>query len=119
MSGQGWGPRAGQGLAGGLGWAPGKRAAGPPVRALPGLDPATPPLRPPPLPRSPRDAYLGYLGPVLRAEVGDTIEVVFKNSLRFPGEGWRRLRCALCGGKIEAACKDGPRLPGGRWNACL
>lgn len=34
---------------------------------------------------SPRDAYLGYLGPVIRAEVGDTIEVVFKNELRFPG----------------------------------
>jgi FtsP/CotA-like multicopper oxidase with cupredoxin domain len=28
--------------------------------------------------------HLGALGPVLRAEVGDTIEVVFKNNSRFP-----------------------------------
>lgn len=28
--------------------------------------------------------HLGILGPVIRAEVGDTIEVVFKNNLRFP-----------------------------------
>ena len=35
-------------------------------------------------PRSPRDAYLGLLGPVLRAEVGDTIRVVFRNNTRFP-----------------------------------
>jgi hypothetical protein len=28
---------------------------------------------------------MGFLGPTLRAEVGDTIEVVFKNSLRYPG----------------------------------
>jgi len=25
--------------------------------------------------------YLGFLGPVIRAEVGDVIEVVFKNSV--------------------------------------
>jgi hephaestin len=30
------------------------------------------------------DAYLGFLGPVLRAEVGDTIRVVFRNNTRFP-----------------------------------
>lgn len=35
-------------------------------------------------PRSASDAYLGLLGPIIRAEVGDTIQVVFKNSLRFP-----------------------------------
>lgn len=29
--------------------------------------------------RSSTDAYLGYLGPVIRAEVGDTIRVVFRN----------------------------------------
>jgi manganese oxidase len=31
-----------------------------------------------------QDAYLGYLGPVLHAEVGDTIKVVFRNKCRFP-----------------------------------
>jgi FtsP/CotA-like multicopper oxidase with cupredoxin domain len=35
--------------------------------------------------RPPEDAYLGFLGPVLRAEVGDTIEVLFENRLtEFP-----------------------------------
>ncbi len=29
--------------------------------------------------RAPDDKYLGLLGPVLRGEVGDTIEVIFKN----------------------------------------
>ncbi|WP_322753964.1 multicopper oxidase domain-containing protein [Frankia sp. Cas3] len=33
-------------------------------------------------PRSPQDAYLGFLGPVIRAEVGDTIKVVFRNACR-------------------------------------
>lgn len=28
--------------------------------------------------------HLGFLGPLLRAEVGDTIQVVFKNNLKFP-----------------------------------
>ncbi|KAL4429029.1 hypothetical protein ABPG77_006068 [Micractinium sp. CCAP 211/92] len=32
----------------------------------------------------PGDPSLGLVGPVIRAEVGDTIEVVFKNSLPFP-----------------------------------
>ena len=32
--------------------------------------------------RAPRDAYLGMLGPVIRAEVGDTILVMFKNNTR-------------------------------------
>jgi hephaestin len=31
-----------------------------------------------------KDRYLGILGPVLRAEVGDTITVVFKNNSRVP-----------------------------------
>jgi manganese oxidase len=30
-------------------------------------------------PRAPQDEYLGLVGPVLRAEVGETIKVVFKN----------------------------------------
>jgi hypothetical protein len=30
------------------------------------------------------EEYLGLVGPILRAEVGDTIKVVFKNDLRFP-----------------------------------
>lgn len=29
--------------------------------------------------RSPDDAYLGFLGPVIRAEIGDSIRVVFRN----------------------------------------
>ena len=35
-------------------------------------------------PRPAADAYLGLLGPVIRAEVGDTIRVVFKNNCPFP-----------------------------------
>src|SRR5438552_2828698 len=35
-------------------------------------------------PRAPQDAYLGLLGPILRAEVGDTIKVVFKNKASRP-----------------------------------
>src|SRR5262249_22558362 len=34
--------------------------------------------------QAPEDAYLGYLGPVIRAEVGDTIKVVFRNTCPFP-----------------------------------
>lgn len=37
-------------------------------------------LKPPP----PEWEHLGILGPVIRAEVGDTIRVVFKNNTRFP-----------------------------------
>jgi FtsP/CotA-like multicopper oxidase with cupredoxin domain len=33
--------------------------------------------------RSPDQAYLGFLGPVIRAQVGDTIKVVFRNGCRF------------------------------------
>src|SRR5919197_2673610 len=35
-------------------------------------------------PRRAADAYLGMLGPVIHAEVGDTIKVVFRNNTRFP-----------------------------------
>jgi hypothetical protein len=34
--------------------------------------------------RSPRDRYLGFLGPVIRAQVGDTIRIVFRNTCPFP-----------------------------------
>jgi FtsP/CotA-like multicopper oxidase with cupredoxin domain len=36
------------------------------------------------VPRRPQDAYLGQLGPVLRAEVGDIVRVTFKNNCAFP-----------------------------------
>lgn len=35
-------------------------------------------------PRPPEEQYLGILGPILRAEVGDTIKVVFKNNGTHP-----------------------------------
>jgi hypothetical protein len=35
-------------------------------------------------PRSSADAYLGFLGPVIRAEVGDTINVQYRNNCRIP-----------------------------------
>ena len=35
-------------------------------------------------PRAPQDEYLGLLGPILRAEAGDTIKVVFKNNASRP-----------------------------------
>lgn len=34
--------------------------------------------------RKPQDAYLGILGPIIYAEVGDTIRVVFKNNTSHP-----------------------------------
>jgi manganese oxidase len=34
--------------------------------------------------RAPEDRYLGLLGPVIRAEVGDTVRVVFRNTCPFP-----------------------------------
>ena len=37
-------------------------------------------------PRAAADEHLGLLGPVIRAEVGDTIKVVFKNNTRVPGQ---------------------------------
>jgi FtsP/CotA-like multicopper oxidase with cupredoxin domain len=35
-------------------------------------------------PRPPEWEHLGFLGPLLRAEVGDTIRVVFRNNVTFP-----------------------------------
>jgi FtsP/CotA-like multicopper oxidase with cupredoxin domain len=35
-------------------------------------------------PRPKQWEHLGYLGPLVRAEVGDTIKIVFKNNLTFP-----------------------------------
>jgi manganese oxidase len=35
-------------------------------------------------PRPPQDEYLGLLGPILRAEVGETIKVVFRNNASRP-----------------------------------
>jgi FtsP/CotA-like multicopper oxidase with cupredoxin domain len=35
-------------------------------------------------PRPPGDAYLGIVGPIVRAEVGDTIRIVFKNNGTHP-----------------------------------
>lgn len=35
-------------------------------------------------PRPPEDAYMGILGPVIHAEVGDSVVVVFRNNARFP-----------------------------------
>ena len=32
--------------------------------------------------RSAKDEYLGLLGPLIRAQVGDTIQIVFKNQLK-------------------------------------
>lgn len=37
-----------------------------------------------PVPRPPEWEHLGILGPVLRAVVGDTLRVVFRNATRFP-----------------------------------
>jgi manganese oxidase len=34
--------------------------------------------------RLPDEEHLGLLGPLIRAEVGDTIQVVFRNNLTFP-----------------------------------
>jgi FtsP/CotA-like multicopper oxidase with cupredoxin domain len=35
-------------------------------------------------PRPADEAYMGFLGPVIRAQVGDTIRVVFRNACPFP-----------------------------------
>lgn len=35
-------------------------------------------------PRGPGEEYLGILGPIIHAEIGDTITVVFRNNARFP-----------------------------------
>ena len=50
-------------------------------------------------PRPPEELHLGILGPLIRAEVGDTINVVFKNIVR------HQPRCCTrgCGGPGETA----------------
>lgn len=59
-------------------------------------------------PRLPQDEYLGLLGPILRAEVGDTIKVVFKNSasrpysVRVPDESLRPRHPAGTGVTVDA-----------------
>jgi hypothetical protein len=35
-------------------------------------------------PRAPEWEHLGFLGPLVRAQVGDTIRIVFRNNSRFP-----------------------------------
>jgi len=58
--------------------------------------------------RPPQDEYLGLLGPILRAEVGDTIKVVFKNtaskpySMHFPDEVFRPRHKAGTGTTVDA-----------------
>ncbi len=34
--------------------------------------------------RTPAEQHLGLLGPTIRAEVGDVVHVVFRNTVRFP-----------------------------------
>ena len=59
-------------------------------------------------PRPPEDEYLGLLGPILRAEVGDTIKVVFKNnasrpySMRAPDDVFRPRHSAGTGRVLDA-----------------
>lgn len=48
----------------------------------PTLDPPAPP--PPTLPQSPAPPSAGILGPTLAVEVGQTLEITFRNSLPFP-----------------------------------
>ena len=59
-------------------------------------------------PRAPQDEYLGLLGPILRAEVDDTIKVVFKNnasrpySMRAPDDVFRPRHSAGTGRVLDA-----------------
>jgi manganese oxidase len=59
-------------------------------------------------PRPPQEEYLGLLGPILRAEVGDSIKVVFKNttsrpySLHFPDDVFRPRHKAGTGTTVDA-----------------
>ena len=59
-------------------------------------------------PRAQQDEYLGLLGPILRAEVGDTIKVVFKNnasrpySMRAPDDVFRPRHAAGTGRVLDA-----------------
>jgi hephaestin len=58
-------------------------------------------------PRPPQDEYLGLIGPILRAEVGDSIKVIFKNaashpySLHFPDDVFRPRHAARIGAVVE------------------
>ena len=59
-------------------------------------------------PRPSQDEYLGLLGPILRAEVGDSIKVVFKNStsqpysMHFPDDAFRPRHKAGTGTTVDA-----------------
>jgi manganese oxidase len=59
-------------------------------------------------PRLPQDEYLGLLGPVLHAEVGDTIKVIFKNnasrpySVHLPDDIFRPRHAAGSGTVLDA-----------------
>lgn len=59
-------------------------------------------------PRPQQDDYLGLLGPVVRAEVGDTIKVVFKNnasrpySMHAPDDVFRARHAASSGTTVDA-----------------
>jgi FtsP/CotA-like multicopper oxidase with cupredoxin domain len=58
--------------------------------------------------RSPQDEYLGVLGPILHAEVGDTIKVVFRNSasrpysMSMPDDVFRPRHAARSGSILDA-----------------
>jgi len=58
--------------------------------------------------RPPEDEYLGVLGPILRAEVGDTIKVVFKNnssrpySMSMPKDVFRPRHAVGTGTELDA-----------------
>ncbi len=58
--------------------------------------------------RPPQEEYLGLLGPILRAEVGDSIKVIFKNatsrpySLHFPEDVFRPRHKAGSGTTVDA-----------------
>jgi len=59
-------------------------------------------------PRPKQDEYLGLLGPILRAEVGDSIKVVFRNttsrpySMHFPDDVFRPRHAAGTGTTVDA-----------------
>jgi FtsP/CotA-like multicopper oxidase with cupredoxin domain len=61
-----------------------------------------------PKPRAPQEEYLGVLGPILRAEVGDTIKVVFKNnasrpySMTMPDDVFRARHAVGSGSVLDA-----------------
>ena len=40
--------------------------------------------------RSLNEQYLGYLGPVIRGEIGDTIKITYKNNCKFPNNIYSR-----------------------------